>query len=65
MPITFKKGDTVRQVVPVVEGKVENLAIVDGEVQFLVSYVDKDGETSSRYFKEDELTAVPADPAAE
>jgi hypothetical protein len=58
MPTAFKKGDSVRQVVNPIEGEVVDLAIVDGDVQFLVSYVGADGEQHQRYFTEAELQAV-------
>lgn len=59
MPIAHKIGDDVRQVVPVIAGKVVDVAIVDGDVQFAVEYPDADGETHTRYFKEGEIEAAP------
>jgi hypothetical protein len=40
MSLTYKKGDAVRQKVFVIEGAVVDMAIVDGEVQYCVEYVD-------------------------
>lgn len=55
MAIAFKKGDVVRQVVPVIEGKVVDVAIVDGDVQFCVEYTGADGEPHQRFFTEAEI----------
>lgn len=55
MALAFKKGDMVRQVVPVIEGEVMTLAIVDDAVQYLVRYTDASGEVHERYFTEEEL----------
>jgi glycine betaine/choline ABC-type transport system substrate-binding protein len=55
MAIAFKKGDQVRQVVPVIEGKVVDVAIVDGDVQFCVEYTGTDGEPHQRFFTEAEI----------
>lgn len=66
MPIAFKVGDKVRQVVPAISGAVQNVAIVDGEVQFEVAYIGADGEQHSRFFAEGEIEAAPSgDTAAE
>lgn len=57
----FKKGDTVRQVVAApVEGVVSRYDVDQetGEVQILVEWLDGEGNTCSRYFKEAELAAV-------
>ena len=58
MPMTFKKGDRVRQVVPVIEGEVLAAKIVDDEVQFEVAYTDAQGEQHSRFFRESEIEKV-------
>lgn len=65
MPIPFKKGDNVRQVVMPIEGTVATLAIVDDKVQFEVAYTGDDGETHSRFFTEDqiELVSEPEEPS--
>mgnify|MGYP000458704570 CR=1 FL=1 len=73
MALAFKKGDTVRQVVPApIEGTVAAFSVDQetGAVQVLVEYPHaEDGSTSSRYFDAGELeaVAVPAvdAPAAE
>jgi hypothetical protein len=65
MPIAFKKGAKVRQIVPVIEGEVVDVKIVDGDVQFEVAYTGADGEPHARYFTEDEIEAAPAEGAAE
>lgn len=58
MAITYKQGDKVRQVAPVIEGEVVNVAIIDGDVQFCVEYQGADGETHQRFFAENEITAA-------
>jgi hypothetical protein len=60
MALTHKKGDSVRQVVPVIEGKVVEVKIVDDDVQYCVEYVDAAGETHQRFFAESDIEAVPA-----
>lgn len=59
MPLKFKTGDRVRQVVQVVEGTVADAVIVDGEVQFKVDGINATGEATSRYFSEDQIEAAP------
>jgi hypothetical protein len=58
MPVSHKVGAKVRQVVPVIEGEVVDMKLVDGEVQFEVSYIGADGEAHSRFFSESEIEAV-------
>lgn len=58
MAIAHKIGALVRQVVPVIEGSVVSVSIVDGEVQFEVAYTGPDNEQHSRFFKEEEIEAV-------
>lgn len=57
----FTQGQEVSQIVtaPIV-GTVEKFAFDEntGEIIFLVSYKDVDGEDQTRYFKETEITAV-------
>lgn len=57
MALAFQKGDQVRQVVPVIAGQVLDMQIIDGDVQYLVEYVE-DGETKQRWFKETEIAAA-------
>ncbi|MRV72562.1 hypothetical protein GJ700_12675 [Duganella sp. FT92W] len=64
MPLAFKKGDAVRQVVQVIEGTVVGTCIVDDDVQFEVAYTGADGEPHSRFFAEHEIMPAPA-PGAE
>ena len=59
MPMKFKKGDAVRQVVKPIEGPVLGVAIVDDVVQYEVGWTDDAGEAHSRYFTEEQLDAVP------
>lgn len=61
MPLAHKVGDAVRQVVPVIEGTVKNIAIADGEVQFEVAYTGADGEPHSRFFAEGEIESAPGE----
>jgi hypothetical protein len=56
MALQFKIGDSVRQVVPAIEGKVVSVAIVDGDVQFCVEY-EADGESHQRYFSGEQIEA--------
>lgn len=59
MATMFKKGDTVKLVVIVPQGPVESMRMnEDGDVQYLVSWVDADGAQQSRWFDEGQLTAV-------
>ena len=55
----FKKGDVVRQVVPVVRGAVESYQVDQetGELQLLVTWTDETGEPQAKYFKASELEA--------
>lgn len=56
----FKKGDTVRQVVPVIEGTVTgfNIDQETGARLVQVEYSDADGDIAMRYFKDSELEVV-------
>jgi uncharacterized protein YodC (DUF2158 family) len=59
MANTFKKGDSVKLTVVVPQGPVEALRMdEDGVVQYLVSWVDANGVSHTRWFDEDQLTAV-------
>lgn len=51
----YKKGDVVKQVVPVISGAIVTLAIVDDEVQYLVEWTTESGSVEQRYFKESEI----------
>lgn len=56
----FKKGDAVRQVVPVIQGTVDSYQVDQetGELQLLVVWTDENGEPQGKYFKAEELEAV-------
>lgn len=56
----FKKGDTVRQVVPVIQGTVDSYQVDQetGELQLLVVWNDENGEPQGKYFKAEELEAA-------
>ena len=58
MAIAFKRGDTVKQVLPVLQGTVVESKVIEDDICFLVSYVGADGESHERWFKESELEAV-------
>ena len=49
----FKKGDAVRQVVPVIQGTVDSYQVDQetGELQLLVVWKDENGEQQGKYFK--------------
>jgi len=54
----FKKGETVvlKGVIP--QGPVESMRMdEDGNVQYLISWVDVDGVPQTRWFDEDQLVA--------
>jgi uncharacterized protein YodC (DUF2158 family) len=55
----FKKGDTVKTKGVIPQGPVESMRMdEDGNVQYLIAWVDADGVTKSRWFDEDQLVAV-------
>lgn len=55
----FKKGDTVKLVAVVPEGPVEALRMdEDGNIQYLLSWTDANGNQHSRWFDEAQLTAA-------
>jgi hypothetical protein len=59
MATTFKKGDMVKLVAVIPEGPVESLRMdEDGDVQYLISWHDADGELQSRWFDEAQLIAA-------
>ena len=59
MALAFKKGDSVRQVVPAVQGIVTGMQIIGDEVQYLVQWTGLDGETVERAFTETQIEAAP------
>ena len=58
--MSIKRGDTVRLIQPVIEGVVAG-AQVDDEMRvlLLVDYVDAAGQPQQRYFRLEQLEAVP------
>lgn len=59
MAASFKIGQEVQLIAVVPQGPVEQLSVdQDGNIQYLVTYQDNDGDTQSRWFKEDELKSV-------
>jgi hypothetical protein len=54
----FKKGDTVKLVAVIPQGPVESMRMdEDGNVQYLISWVDVNGVEQSRWFDEAQLIA--------
>ena len=59
MATKFQKGEVVKLVVTVPQSPVEALRMdEDGNIQYLISWVDADGTEQQRWFDEDQLTAV-------
>ena len=59
MATQFKKGDTVKVKAVVPQGPVEALKMdEDGIVSYLISWVDTEGNTQSRWFTEDILAVA-------
>lgn len=55
----FKKGDIVRLQAVIPEGPVMALRMSEeGEISYLVEWVDAEGETQQRWFSQDQLTAA-------
>jgi uncharacterized protein YodC (DUF2158 family) len=55
----FKKGDIVKLVSVVPQGPVQALRMdEEGTVYCLIEWVDADGDTQQRWFKESELVAA-------
>lgn len=55
----FKKGDVVKAVAVVPEGPVESMRMdEDGNVQYLLSWTDADGNAQTRWFDEAQLVAA-------
>lgn len=58
MATKFKKGDEVKSVGVIPQGPVEAFSMDDdGNVFYLISWVDAEGCTQSRWFAEDALVA--------
>ena len=56
---TFKKGDAVKVNATVPQGPIESMRMdEDGNVSYLLSWVDIDGVTQTRWFAEADLVAI-------
>ncbi len=60
MALKFKRGDTVKQLTPIVQGTVTETRVIGDELMVFVTYTDANGVTHERPFSEDELDAVQA-----
>jgi hypothetical protein len=58
MASTFKIGDVVKQIVPVVQGTIVERTISGDDDVYKVSWINPDGETIESYIKEDDLELV-------
>ena len=59
MATKFAKNQEVQVSVVVPQGPVQSLRMdEDGNISYLVQWVDADGATQRRWFAEDQLTAV-------
>jgi uncharacterized protein YodC (DUF2158 family) len=59
MAASFKVGQEVQIITVIPEGPIMQLAVdQEGNIEYLVTYKDSDGETQNRWFKEDELKAI-------
>lgn len=60
MAAQFNEGQTVRLITPVIQGDVEDVQFskANGELEYLVSFVDEEGEAQTRWFPESKLEAV-------
>jgi len=56
--LKFQLGQVVKQIVPIVQGEVTDMVIVDGAVQYRVDWEDVDGAAKSKFFAEGEIEAV-------
>jgi uncharacterized protein YodC (DUF2158 family) len=59
MAATFKIGQEVKLIAEVPQGAVKELSVnQEGDIQYLVSWVDSQGQDQSRWFSEDTLALV-------
>ena len=58
MPDIIQNGTNVRLIQPTIEGRVVEAAIIAGEIQYKVAYLDGDGEAQERFFPASRLEAV-------
>lgn len=64
MALSFKRGDTVRQIVPApIVGTVAELAVSGDSVIARVEWTDEQGQQQSRWFDESQVVAVVGDDA--
>ena len=61
MALKFKRGETVKQVAPIVQGTVTETRVIGDELMVFVEYTDANGEKHERPFSEEELEAVAAE----
>jgi hypothetical protein len=55
MAATFKQGDAVRLVQPVIQGTIVRREIIEDEDSYLVSWTDSAGDVHERIFSEAQL----------
>ena len=59
MAASFKVGHEVKVVTPVPQGLVSTLSVSqEGDIQYLVSWIDGNGVSQERWFSEDDLVEV-------
>lgn len=59
MAASFKVGQEVKVVFPVPQGLVSTLSVSqEGDIQYLVSWIDSNGVSQERWFSEDDLVEV-------
>lgn len=59
MAAKFKKGETVKLAIPTPQGPVEAFRVDDdGNMHYLVSWVDADGQAQQRWFSESQLESA-------
>lgn len=59
MATAFKKGDVVKAVAVIPQGPVLALHMdEDGNITYLVEWVDADSQTQQRWFEESQLTGA-------
>ena len=54
----LKKQTLVRQIIQPIQGKIINQGLHDGELKYLVQFVDKDNETHTRWFEQSEVEEI-------
>lgn len=61
MAIKFKRGEAVKQIMPIISGTVTETRVIGDELMVFVEYTDAAGVEHERPFSEDELEAVTAE----